>query len=86
MSVRLEFKKGTKGKKYKVHVYKNNKKIKSVSFGSSAHAQYRDSTPLKLYASKDHMDPKRKRAYIARHNYKIKRYTPGYFSRKYLWT
>ena len=25
MSVRLEFKKGTKGKKYKVHVYKNNK-------------------------------------------------------------
>ena len=33
---------------------KKTRKIRKIHFGASDYPQYRDSTPLKLYAYKDH--------------------------------
>ena len=53
-----------KGKKYKVVTDKG----RTINFGSSSYAQYKDSTPLKLYKHKDHGDPKRRKNYFQRHS------------------
>ena len=70
------------------------KKIKTVQFGDRRYQQYHDSTPLKLYSHLDHWDNARRSRYRKRHQnillkdgtpaYK-KKYTPAYFSYKYLW-
>ncbi len=74
-------------KKYDaILVNKNSKKIKLVPFGSSSHQQYRDSTGLNLYSHLDHLDEKRKENYFKRFGKDAKKYTPKYFSHKYLWT
>ena len=58
MSKEIEIKKSTrKGKKYMV---KHNDKW--IHFGALDMEHYRDSTPLKLYSSKDHNDEDRKKA------------------------
>ena len=58
-----------KGKKYTAIVRnKKTKKERKISFGQLGYEQFRDSTPLKLYSSKDHGDPKRKKNYFTRHS------------------
>jgi len=71
---------------------KQTGRIKVMSFGSRPMQQYRDSTKLKLYKSKDHLDKNRKKAFLdrfrgtrERQNWK-KEWTPLYFSTRYLWT
>lgn len=81
----LKWYKGTGDKKYKVEKYIRGKKIKTIQFGSKTYGQYKDKTPLKLYSHKDHLDPKRRKAYHARHNLDYETFSPGAFSKKYLW-
>ena len=72
------------------------KKERKVSFGSRDYSQYRDSTPLKLYSSKNHLDKKRRENYFMRHSgvktkrealakEKGKKITAKYLSHRYLW-
>lgn len=66
--------------------HKTTKRLKHVPFGAKDYEHYKDSTPLKLYSSKDHKDPKRRASYRARHVGEDRRkYSSGYFSWKYLW-
>jgi hypothetical protein len=58
-----------KGKKYAVKTDKG----RTINFGAikptgEPYAQYKDSTPLKLYKHKNHGDPKRRRNYFMRHS------------------
>lgn len=74
-----------KNKKYKVVIKRRGLRNKTVHFGDKRYQQFKDSTPLKIYKSKDHGDKKRQKNYFARHGKKAKIYTPKYFSHKYLW-
>lgn len=86
--------KGSGNKKYKVKILNNDKIIKTVQFGDIRYEQYKDVTPLKLYSNLNHLDNKRRLNYRKRHqkillkdgtpSYK-KKYTPAWFSYKYLW-
>ena len=74
------FKKSTrKDKKY--DVFKNGKKI--ASFGGLGYQQYKDK--IGLYTELDHLDKNRRRLYYARHGTTAKKYSPKYFSHRYLW-
>ena len=75
-----------KHKKYRA-VLVSGKKTVTLNFGDSRYDQYKDQTGHGLYSHKDHLDPKRRAAYIARHSGYIKQgfYSPGYFSIRYLW-
>ena len=65
----IKFEKGPPGKKYTAHVkHKRTKKIRKIHFGASDYAQYKDRTPLKLYAHKNHNTRKRMQRYFARHS------------------
>ena len=58
----IEFSKSkVKNKKYAV---KYNGK--TINFGDSRMAQYKDSTGLGLFSSKNHLDPIRRKSYLAR--------------------
>lgn len=46
-------------------------KIHIIHFGASAYEQYKDRTPLKLYASKNHSNKKRQMNYYSRHSHGI---------------
>ena len=46
----------------------NSSKIRKIHFGASDYPQYRDRTPLKLYAYKDHNTRKRMQNYFSRHS------------------
>ena len=82
-------KSANKNKKYAV-VYNG----KTINFGDSASEQYRDTTGLGLYTSKDHLDPVRRKSYLARAKgiknakgeltWKMKS-SPNYYSVRYLW-
>ena len=86
----MEIKKSNrKNKKYMIKV--NNKWI---HFGYLPMEHYKDSTPIKLYSNKDHNDSERRRRFMLRFTgvpYKkdalkrVPKYTPIYFSIKYLW-
>ena len=86
----VKFMKATNPKKKYTVLLSNGKK---VSFGARGYEHYRDRTPLKLYSSWNHLDPVRRRAYIARHGaIKSKgrkavnvKFSPAYLSLKYLW-
>jgi hypothetical protein len=56
-----------------------------VHFGDARYQQYRDSTPLRLYAHLDHGDPERRRLYYARHGRQAELHSAKWFSHKYLW-
>ena len=58
---------------------------KRVDFGDKRFSQWKDSTPLKAYAHKDHGDPKRRESYYARHGKDAKFHSAKYFAFKYLW-
>jgi hypothetical protein len=70
---------------------KSTKRIKRLSFGSRGMSQYKDSTPLKLYKSKDTNDKVRRKAFLDRFRKTRERqnwnreYTALYFATKYLW-
>jgi len=97
----LEFKRGTrKGKKYTVIVQdKQTKKTRILHFGAVGYQQYKDRTPLKLYAKYNHDDISRMHNYYSRHSGIAQRgaainkefknssgyYTPKLLSHIYLW-
>jgi len=83
--VTLKWFRGTNKKKYKVEIYKYNKKVKTIQFGHKNHEHYRDKTPLKLYSHLNHLDSKRKKNYYSRHNKTYPKYSADYFSKRYLW-
>ncbi len=59
-----------------------------VHFGSRQPLMehYRDDTGLNLYRSLNHLDPKRRKAYLARHAKTMtKKYSPSWYSAKFLW-
>ena len=89
-----------KGKKYTAYLQnKKTKKIRQLSFGALGYEQYKDRTPLQLYAAKNHGDKKRQRNYYTRHSGIPDRlaaiqkeirhshgyYTPKILSHEYLW-
>ena len=89
-----------KGKKYKVIVMnKKSKKLRTIHFGASSYEQYKDTTKIKKYKSKNHLDIKRRRNYFLRHSgvtnkttalkKEIKKnngfYNPKILSHTYLW-
>ena len=56
-----------KNKKYSAIVKnKSTGKTRKINFGSSTNMQYKDSTPLKAFASKNHLDKKRRKNYFMR--------------------
>lgn len=58
-----------KGKKYTAYIQnKKTKKIRKIHFGASDYQQYKDRTPLKLYAHKNHNTRKRMENYFNRHS------------------
>lgn len=65
-------------KKYDVAIYKNNRRIKSLSFGASGYEDYTI-----------HKDKKRKENYIARHSVNEENWdnivSPGFWARWLLW-
>lgn len=70
---------------------KKTKKLIRLPFGQKGMEQYRDSTPLKLYKSQDHLDNTRRKAFLdrfrktkERQNWN-KEFSPLMFSTLYLW-
>jgi hypothetical protein len=77
-----------KFKKYRaILINKKTKKEKTLDFGDNRYEQYKDSTGLNLYTSKNHHDKKRRTNYQNRHISFLKKgfFSPGYFSYYYLW-
>lgn len=64
-----KFEKGPGSKKYTAYVKnKQTKKIRKIHFGAKDYPQYKDRTPLKLYAYKNHNTRKRMQNYYSRHS------------------
>jgi hypothetical protein len=76
-----------KNKKYNaVLINKSTGKEKRVSFGDKRYEQYKDSTGLGVYSSKNHLDKDRRARYRERHKgEENKKYSSGWFSWYYLW-
>jgi hypothetical protein len=96
----IKIKKGPKNKKYTAYVKnKITKKVRKIHFGDKKYAQYKDRTPLKLYAFKNHNTRKRRQNYYRRHSgtctrekglFKEKKRSNGIYnakilSHKFLW-
>lgn len=65
----LQFQKGPPGKKYTALIQdKKTKKTRKIHFGASDYEQFKDRTPLKLYAHKNHNTRKRMQNYFNRHS------------------
>jgi hypothetical protein len=75
-------------------------KVHIIHFGASDYEQYKDRTPLKIYANKNHSNKKRQMNYYSRHSHGIKNrknaieyeinHSNGYYNAKilshiYLW-
>lgn len=97
----IKFEKSSRPEKKYMAFVKNlaTDKIRVIHFGASDYEQYKDRTPLKLYAYKNHNSFKRMRNYFNRHSgttnrkeaidYEIKKsgglYNPKILSHIYLW-
>lgn len=96
----VKFQRGPSKKKYTATIKnKKTKKVRTIHFGAKNYAQYKDRTPLKLYAHKNHNTRKRMQNYFSRHSgtkkrgeaiAKEKKKSKGYYnakilSHKYLW-
>lgn len=96
----IKFINGPQNKKYTAIIKnKKTKKIRKIHFGDKNYPQYKDRTPLKLYAHKNHNTRKRMQNYYKRHskisnrtkaiNIEKKKnkyyYTPKILSHIYLW-
>lgn len=71
-----------KHKKYMAILSSSRKK---VHFGDNRYQQFKDSTGLGIYSHLDHGDTRRKQLYYARHGKATEKFTPKWFSHKYLW-
>tara|TARA_B100000035_G_scaffold307153_1_gene310058 strand:- start:480 stop:785 length:306 start_codon:yes stop_codon:yes gene_type:complete len=70
----IKFVKGPNNKKYTAFIKdKKTKKIRKIHFGDKNYPQYKDRTPLKLYAYKNHNTRKRMQNYYMRHSKTRKR-------------
>jgi hypothetical protein len=78
-----EIRKSTRKLK-KYDLYKDGKYF--LSFGSSAHEQFRDTTPLRAYKHLDHGDEDRRRRYMARHGTTTDKSSAKYWANKFLWS
>jgi len=76
------FKSKAKNKKYSVYVMKNGKKS-LIHFGDNRYGQFKDK--LGEYSNLDHNDPKRKKAYYARHGQTTDKNSAKWWSHKILW-
>ena len=87
-----------KNKKYTAIIRnKETKKERRINFGDNRYKQFKDSTPLQAYASKNHGDKKRRQNYFLRHSgvknkflavaleKKSGLYTPKLLAHIYLW-
>ena len=74
---------GKNNKKYSVYVKNDKGNPKLIHFGSSLYGQFKDK--IGSYSHLDHNDPKRKKAYYARHGKATSKDTPKYWSHKILW-
>ena len=87
-------------KKYTAFIQdKKTKKVRKIHFGASDYEQFKDRTPLKLYAYKNHNTRRRMQNYFNRHSGTRKRgkaikiekkkskgyYNPKILSHIYLW-
>ena len=96
----IKFQKGPPKKKYTAFVKnKKTQKIRKIHFGASDYEQFKDRTPLKLYAHKNHNTRRRMQNYFNRHSGTKKRgeaialekkKSKGYYNAKilshvYLW-
>ena len=97
----IKFMRGPGDKKYTARIiHKKTRKIRHIHFGAKGYQQYKDSTPLKLYSSKNHGTKKRRDNYFSRHSGGIKNkkkalakeirkskglYNAKILSHKYLW-
>lgn len=79
----MNFKKSTRRyKKYMVTLSNGS----TVHFGDNRYQQYKDKTGLGLYTHMDHLDKDRRVRYKKRHeSTRHKKYSPSWFSDKYLW-
>jgi hypothetical protein len=78
----------TKNKKYDaILLNQSNNKTVRIPFGDSRYQQYKDSTGLGLYSTKNHGDLKRRELYRQRHAKDIKKgyYSAGSMSMTFLW-
>lgn len=73
-----------KNKKYRVEFKLKGKKFVR-HFGDIRYEQYRDSTPLFLYAHLNHLDSKRRAAYYKRHGRTNNAMSSKYWANRYLW-
>lgn len=96
----VDFRRSTRvNKKYAVLV-RGPAGMRTVHFGDNRYAQFRDSTPLRLYAAYDHGDRARRENFVRRHGGGARskrmalrfeerrsggRITPRFLSIKYLW-
>ena len=79
MELYKPFKSKDKNKKYSVYV----KGGKLIHFVDSRYSQFKDK--IGKYSHLDHKDPKRKKAYYARHGKATSKDTAKYWSHKILW-
>jgi hypothetical protein len=77
----------TRNKKYDAILQlKSSKRLKYVPFGEIGYFHYRDDTPLGIYTLYNHYNQHRRHNYSKRHFKDIhNKFTPGWFSWKYLW-
>ena len=85
--VRIKIEKSTrKNKKYKAIISEKNKRDRTVHFGDSRYPQYKDTTGIGAFTSKNLLDEKRRKNYFPRHGKVAKKYSAKFFSHKYLWS
>jgi len=71
-------------KKYVAHMKEISGTRKKVYFGDRRYEQFYDK--LGFYKNLNHLDPNRRRLYYDRHGVKnVVKYSPKWFSYKYLW-
>ena len=64
-----KFERGPFPKKYTAFVKnRKTKKVRKIHFGDRRYQHYKDRTPLKLYAKKNHNERKRMQGYFSRHS------------------
>ena len=65
----IKFMRGPGEKKYTARImHKKTRKIRHIHFGAKGYEQFKDSTPLGLYSSKNHGTKKRRDNYFSRHS------------------
>lgn len=65
----------------KYDAFRNGKKL--ASFGDKRYQHYKD--VIGMYSHLNHLDKKRRKLYYARHGKATIKYSPKWFSHRYLW-